>query len=60
MQSDGDRLGMSHEFETIHQCTFDERDGGNEEWCEEIVPPSYDPDKWHTDPLESAEQSPDE
>ena len=51
---------MSHEFETIHQCTFDERDGDNEEWYEEIAPLSYDPGKSHTGPLESAVQSPDE
>jgi hypothetical protein len=57
---DGDRSDMSHGFETIHQCMFDERDDDNEEWFEEIAPPSYDPDKSHTGPLESAEQSPDE
>lgn len=51
---------MSHEFETIHQYTFDERHDGNEEWCEEIALPSYDLDKWHTDPLDSALQIEDE
>jgi hypothetical protein len=51
---------MSHEFETIHQYTFDGRYDDNEEWCEEIAPPSYDPDKSHTDPLESAQQIEDE
>jgi len=51
---------MSHGFETIHRYMFDERHGDNEESCEEIDPLSYDPDKSHTDPLESAEQSPDE
>jgi hypothetical protein len=46
---------MSHGFETIHQYTFDGRHDDNEEWCEEIVPLSYNPDKWHTGPLEFAE-----
>ena len=51
---------MSHEFETIHQYTFDGRYDDNEEWCEEIAPLSYDLDKWHTYPLKSAQQIEDE
>lgn len=51
---------MSREFETIHQCMFGERDGDSEESCEEVVPLSYDLDRSHTGPLESAVQSPDE
>jgi hypothetical protein len=35
-------------------------DDDNEEWCEEVVPLSYDLDRLHTGPLESAAQSPDE
>ena len=52
--------GMLRAFGTIHQYRFDETHVDNEEWFEEIAPHSYDLDKSHTGPLESAVQSPDE